>query len=101
MQSETQELTPREWTIMESDKEREQRAYEHDIEKSKLQIQMQMTLNEGELELKKLEAKWASWIALPKYIIKLPVLVVFGFAYIAHAIKGSKPSREFWEFIKK
>ena len=94
-------LSPKEWAIMESDKESQIRAFEHDIEKAKLQIQLQMTINEADIELKKLEAKWASWVALPKYIIKLPVMVVFGLAYIAHAIRGTKPSPQFWEFLRK
>ena len=99
--AESTEFSPKEWAQMEYDKDVSQRAYEHDIEKAKLQIQMQMAINEADVKIKELESRWESWIALPRYVIKLPVLLLFGLAYIAHAIRGTKPTPQFWEFLKK
>ena len=87
---ETNELTPREYTLMENEKEENRLNREHAVTIKRLDIQVSM-----------LEAKWASWFALPKYIIKLPVLILFGIAYIASVIMKVTLPKEFWNFINK
>jgi hypothetical protein len=65
------------------------------------QTEFQLKAKELEIILAKHEAKLNSWFRIPIYILKLPILVLFGLAYIAHVIVKKDPPKEFWEFINK
>lgn len=98
---ENTELTPREYQLMENDKEERRETFAHAETLKRLELALEQEKNKAELELRLAEAKWSAWLALPRYLLKLPILVLFGFGYIVHAIRKSKPTAEFWEFIKK
>lgn len=53
-----------------------------------------------ELEVTKIEAKWASWLKLPSQIIKLPLYVLLGVAYIVSMITKKEVPKEFWDLLK-
>lgn len=82
-------LTPR---------EAEQMSYEREGEK--LQIEYGLALRDKEIELQKLQAKWSAWLRLPSLILKLPLLIILGLAYIVHAIRAIEPSEDFWNLLK-
>ena len=94
-------ITPREYTYLEADKETNRLNREHLVRMKQLEIQLEMAKSSSEIELRKLEAKWASWLSIPKTIIKLPVLFVFGIAYCIYAAKNKRPPKEFWDFINR
>lgn len=77
---------------------------EYDERMNDKQIAYGTKIKELELEEMKLEAKWNTWLKIPIIIIKLPLLcivgVLFGIAYIIHAVRGIEPSEKFWDIIR-
>ncbi len=53
------------------------------------------------LETAKLEVKWKALLSVPITIVKLPVLCLFGIAYIVAVARGVEPSESFWKLINK
>lgn len=53
-----------------------------------------------EVDLAILEAKWASWIRLPLFIIMLPVRFVVAFAIPISVITKTELPETFWRFMK-
>jgi len=94
------ELTPKEHMMMEFQKDEAREAREHAIVMKKLEIELARDKYAGEIELRKLEAKWSSWLRLPSLIIKWPLFIFFGFGYVIDSIKGNDPTNNFWKFIK-
>lgn len=94
------ELTPKESVLMEAQKEEAERSREHAVRMKELEIQFMKEKFAGEVELRKLEAQWNSWLKLPSMIIKLPLYVLFGIAYIVDSFKRGEPSKDFWKFIQ-
>lgn len=82
MQSGGETLTPREYELQQYEKEmfEKQAAFQ--------------------LEIAKLEAKWASWFKIPVTIIKLPVYCLFAIGFIIAIAKGKEPSENFWKFMR-
>lgn len=97
---ENTELTPKEHMMMEYQKDETRLNREHAIVMKKLEIELAKEKNAAEIELKKLEAKWSSWLKLPSMIIKFPLYIFFGIAYVVDSIVGNEPSSNFWKFIK-
>lgn len=85
---------------MEYQKDEASAAREHAIVMKKLEIELAREKNAAEIELKKLEAKWSSWLKLPSMIIKFPLYIFFGIGYVVDSIKGNDPTNNFWKFIK-
>lgn len=83
-------LTPRESVIMEYEKEEARLAREFEIRMKELDIQTQ-----------KLDIKWASWLRIPILLIKLPVYILFGFAFIVTSITKYELPKDFWEFLRR
>lgn len=79
---------------------REYEQYQQEKEMFELQSAHQLRLKEKDLELARLEAKWATCLRIPIIIIKLPVLILFAFSYPIHVIRKSEPSEAFWRFLK-
>lgn len=65
-----------------------------------MQAQHELAVKEKELELMRLEAKWASWIKIPLVIVTLPVRILFGFAYICSVFTKKEMPPEFWSMLK-
>ena len=96
-----QQLTPREQYLMEAETEERRLSREYGLQIKRLEIELEKAKNEGELALKTLESRWASWLTIPKTIIKLPVLVLLGFGYIISNITNTKTESDFWKLIKQ
>lgn len=87
--SEANELTSREWAIYNNDKEMWELSANHAKEMKLLDIQLQ-----------RLEAKWASWIKLPLVVITLPVRILFVIPLSIYAIRKQEVPEAFWNFLK-
>lgn len=97
---ESVELTPREHIIMENERDEARLVREYNVRIKELELAVQRDRNQAAIELKKLEAKWSSWLRLPALIIKLPVLFLFGIAYVVSVITRTSHSKDFWTFLK-
>lgn len=79
---------------------REYAGWQHEKEMLQLQIQHEQKIKELDLEVRKIEAQFASWLKLPITIIKLPVYVLLSIAYIVQSFKKEPKSvQQFWDFI--
>lgn len=65
-----------------------------------IQAQHELAVKEKELELMRLEAKWNTWLRIPLYIIKLPVLLLFGIAQIVAVARKYELPEAYWRFLK-
>lgn len=83
------ELTPREAYMLRYEQEQEER-----------QLTYAAAMRDKDLELARMEAKWSVWLRIPILIIKLPLYVILGLAYIVHAIRGIEPSDNFWNMLR-
>jgi hypothetical protein len=95
------ELSPREHILMENERDENRLLREHAETIKRLEIELQREKDQAEIELRRLEAKWSSWLSLPKTVIKLPVYVLLGFGYIVLCIRKQKPTEAFWRFLNK
>lgn len=82
-----------------TDREREE--FEQEKEIARIQADYQLSYKQLELTLQQQETKWTQIFRLPFAIITLPVRFLFGIAYIAHAIRGTKPDEKFWQYLTK
>lgn len=97
---ENPELSPREHILMENETEERRLAREHAVRIKQLELELQREKNSATIQLKKLEARWSSWLRLPALIIKLPLLLVLGVAYICAVLRKTEIPKEFWNIIK-
>lgn len=88
--SDHSQLTPKETQQMEYEERIFDKQTEYNLEAKRM-----------ELEIAKIEAKWSSWLSLPKTIIKLPVYILFAIGYIIAVSLKKEPSENFWKFINK
>jgi hypothetical protein len=79
---------------------REREEFEQEKTIAELQAGYQLELKSLEVDLKRIEVRWTQLFRLPFAILTLPVRLVFAFAYIAHAICGTKPDDNFWDYTK-
>lgn len=94
------ELSPREYVLLENQKEEGRLTREYAIKIKELEIELEREKNLGQLKLAELESKWATWLRIPITIIKLPVYVIMAFGFIVLSIRKKNPTEEFWKFIK-
>ena len=92
-------LTPRESVIMEHESEQARQAREHAVRMKELDLELAREKYRAEVELKKLEAKWSSWLRVPLVIIKLPVYLILAFGYIFDSLRGNEPSKDYWKLL--
>jgi hypothetical protein len=94
------QLSPRESVLMEHESEQAKLAREHAVRMKELEIQLAKDKYTAEIELKKLEARWSSWLRLPSTVIKLPVYIILAFGYLLDSVRGNEPSKDFWKLLK-
>jgi hypothetical protein len=94
------ELTPREHLLMEHEAEQARLTREYSLTTKQLELEITREKNRAAIELKRLEAKWNTWLRLPALVIKLPVFLVLGVAYIVAVIRKVEPPKEFWGYLK-
>lgn len=99
MINQSTEMTPRESLEHEWRVEEFEKTSEHAIKMKQLEIELAKEDHKAEIELKKLEAKWAAWLRLPRTILLLPVLILFAFAYIFAIGFNYQPPKRFWDLL--
>lgn len=87
-------------TMQEQMTPREREEFEQEKVAAAIQSEYNLKIKEMDLELARLQAKWSSWLEIPKTILLLPVRILFGFAYIVAVARKHEPSENFWKFIK-
>lgn len=75
-----------------------------EFEQQKVVIEMQAAhtqrIKELELEVVALESKWSVWLRVPVTIVKLPLLILLGIAYICSMFTKKAQPEEFWKILK-
>jgi hypothetical protein len=112
------QFSPRESLEHEWDVEATKVANEHEITVARLNVEAKRELvllqredavksrthaekmAETDLAIKKLDVTMRTWFRIPILILKLPLLVLLGLAYLASVATGHEiTSRDFWHFI--
>lgn len=97
--AENTQLTPRESVVMERDTEELRLAREHAIRMKHLEIEAAKEEYAAQLELERLKSKWATWLRLPVIILKLPLFVLLGLAYICSMFTKKEMPKRFWDLL--
>jgi hypothetical protein len=79
---------------------REIQLHQYEKEMFELQAQQVLSVKQIELELAKLESKLTSLLKIPLTLVKLPVYILFGVAYIVAVARKYEPGENFWRFLK-
>lgn len=79
---------------------REQMTWAHEEEMARLYHEQAVTMKKLDLDLARLEAKWASWLRLPKLFLLMPVLLVLSFGAVISAFRKSDFHEKFWELLR-
>lgn len=82
-----------------TDREREE--FEQEKTFAQLQSDHSLRLKELELEVAKIEAKWSVLLKIPVTLVKLPMLILFGFALIISTITKKDMPDRFWDYLSK
>ena len=80
--------------------QREREEFEQERTYVQLQLDYDLKKKELELEATRLENRWTVLLKIPLTIIKSPVYVLFGIAYIVAVARKHEPSEAFWSFLK-
>jgi len=80
--------------------EREAFLATHEREMADMQFAHAKAMKDKEITLAKLEAKWASWLSIPLRIIKLPVAILLGVAYIVSMFTKHEVEEDFWNWLR-
>lgn len=97
---ENQELSPREYVLMENERDEARLLREHAAHMKELELAVIREKNQAEVAIRILEAKWSSWMKIPITIIKLPLYAILAIGYIMLCITKQKAPMEFWKLIK-
>lgn len=85
---------------MQNDNEQAQLNREYSVEMKKLEIQQRAEIDHAEIQLKQLESKWRSWLKLPYTLIRLPLFILLGVAYIVCCFTKYQPPKAFWDLLR-
>lgn len=112
-------ISPREqvqhdWEVQAFDKQAA-----HDLEKTRLQIEAkklelhlrqeeamksrahQEHLRDLEAEIRQYEAKWTQLLRVPVLIVKLPLFILFGIAFVVATVKGNEINQnDYWKLLR-
>lgn len=93
------EVTPRELWVVEQEREENRLAREHAVQIKSLELNLAREDHSAEIKLKELESKWSSWLRIPITIIKLPLLILLGFAYVCSMFTKKEMPKRFWDLL--
>lgn len=97
--TENDQLTPREYVLMENERDENRLIREHAVTLKQLEITLAKENHQADIELKRLESKWASLLKIPSQIIKLPIFFILSFGYLLAVIRKQEPPKAFWTYI--
>ena len=79
---------------------REYSTWQHEIEMFNLQADHTARMKDKEIEVQKLEAKWASWIRIPLVLITLPVRILFVIPLTVYAVTRQEVPEFYQRFFR-
>lgn len=82
-------LTPREYEEMNYQKEILEKQQQHAIR-----------MKELEIEVEKVGARFNSWFKLPVELLRLPVRILFGLAFIVAVARNRDDLDDFWDVLR-
>lgn len=85
---------------MENERDEAKLTREHALAMKELEIKLMHEKYTAEVELKRLEAKWSSWLKIPITIVKLPIFMLFAIAYCIAVIRRVDPPKNYWNYLK-
>ena len=94
------ELTPREWTLLENERDENRLIREHAVAMKRLELEIERENNAAQIKLKELESRWQAWLRLPSLLIKLPLFILLGVAYIISVITKKEMPKRFWDLLE-
>jgi len=94
------EVSPRESLLHEWEVENFEKQAAHAIQIKQLELALKREDNQAKIELKKLEAKWSSWLKLPITLIKLPIYLVMATGYVVAVARKQDVTKNFWEYLR-
>ena len=74
--------------------------HQWDVETFDKQLEQQRFLKEREVELAKLDTKWASWLRIPLVIITLPIRILFVIPLTVYAATKQEVPEFYQRFFK-
>jgi hypothetical protein len=79
---------------------REREEHAQSMEIAKTQADYQLEYKRLDIEVKKIEARWSSWLRLPAMLIWLPIRFIMAFAIPISVITKKELSDKYWEFMR-
>lgn len=84
---------------MEAEKDENRLNREHAVRLKELELAIIKEEKLAEVELKRLEMKWSSWLKIPVILVKLPLFILLGIAYICSMFTKKEMSKRFWDLL--
>jgi len=92
-------MSPRETMEHEWRLEEFKKQSEHQVAIRQLELEVDRENNKSMIEVKKLEAQFSSWLKIPILLIKLPLFILLGFAYICSMFTKKEMPKRFWDLL--
>lgn len=115
----SEQISPREHFLLDNENEQNRLSREHALAISRLSLEAkkvelrlkqderiaarkhQQQMKELELAIREKEVQWGQLLRLPLLIIKLPVLILLGIAYICAVLTHQDINNtEFWRYLR-
>lgn len=93
------QLTPREITEHDWRLDEFAKQTAHARSMKLLELEVLREQNSAEIQLKTLELKWATWLRIPILILKLPLYLILGIAYIVSMVTKKEMPKRFWDLL--
>lgn len=85
-----EDVSPRQWA-----------EWAHEKDMTTLHSETQIRLKELEVDVIKTDSRWNTLFILPRELLKLPVRILFAFAYVIGSFREDyEPGENFWKWMK-
>jgi hypothetical protein len=74
--------------------------HEWEVENFEKQAAHQLQMKELDIQASKLEARITSWFSLPRYLLSIPVRILFVIPLCLYVLKRQEIPAEFWKLLK-
>ena len=95
----SQELSARESYLIDNERDENRLVREHAEAMKRLELEVTKENNQAQIKLKELESKWQAWLRFPSMVIKLPLYVLLGIAYICSMFTKKEHQKRFWDLL--
>lgn len=93
------QITPRETVEHEWRVDEFRMQSEHATMLKRLELELARENHQAEIKLKELELKISSLLRIPILILKLPLFILLGIAYIVSVISKKENPKRFWDLL--